>query len=69
MIMQYLNNHDVSHKQKKLIYGDYSFLLPADPELGIVRDVYFNDQIVIERKASLEELSGNMTHNRQQFEN
>ena len=68
-IIKYLNDHNVDRQQKKLDYGDYSFILPADPELGIMRDLYFNDRICIERKASLEELSGNLAQKRQQFEN
>ncbi len=68
-IIKYLNNHDIDYKQKKLDFADYSFMLPADPELGIMRDIYFTDQIVIERKNNLNELSNNLTHNRQQFEN
>ena len=45
----------------KLEYGDYSFMIPADEELSIPRDLYFDKQIIVERKASLEELSGNLT--------
>jgi len=34
-----------------------------------MREVYFNNEIVIERKASLNELSGNLTQDRTRFEN
>lgn len=68
-IIKYLKNKNIPYKSKKLNSGDYSFLLPANEELGIMRDIYFNDQITIERKASLDELSGNFTQNRTQFEN
>lgn len=68
-IIQYLNEYDIPYKSKKLDFGDYSFMLPINEELGIMRDIYFNDQIAIERKASLEELSKNLAQNRQQFEN
>jgi hypothetical protein len=44
-------------------------MLPENKELGIMRPIYFNDQVAIERKASLTELSNNFTHDRTQFEN
>lgn len=71
------NSHITGHFEKKKIsyisralsFGDYSYMIPAASELGIQRDVYFSDEIVIERKASLEELSGNLSHQRERFEN
>lgn len=68
-ITSYLDKNKINYRIKKLDFGDYSFLLPKDEELGIIRDIYFNDQIAVERKASLTELSNNFTHNRTQFEN
>ncbi len=68
-IINYFKRKGVEHKNKKLDFGDYSFMLPANPELGIMRDIYFNDQISIERKANLDELSNNFTHERTRFEN
>lgn len=68
-ILNYFDEHEIDHKSKKLNYGDYSFMLPENEELGIAKDIYFNDQLAIERKASLEELSSNFTQRRQQFEN
>ena len=65
-IIEYLDNKEIEYKSKALDYGDYSFILPADPGLEIARDLYFNDQICLERKASLEELSGNLAQKRQQ---
>ena len=68
-ITDYLKDKGVPYKSKALTYGDYSFLLPADPEAGIQRDIYFNNEIAVERKRSLNELSNNFTHDRTQFEN
>ena len=68
-ITSYLDKKKINYKSKKLNFGDYSFMLPANEELGIMRDIYFNDQLAIERKASLTELSNNFTHDRTQFEN
>jgi ERCC4-type nuclease len=68
-ITGYLNKIKIPYKSKALEVGDYSFILPANNGLGINRDIYFNNDIVIERKAGLNELSNNFTHNRTQFEN
>ena len=76
-IIDYLEDKGITYKSKKLEFGDYSFYLPADSELGIQRDIYFNPQMVIERKGAgdinngggLNELSNNFTHDRTQFEN
>lgn len=67
-ITKYLDRRGVKWKSKKLDYGDYSFLLPAAPQLGITRDLYFTREITIERKANLDELAGNLTHGRAAFE-
>jgi len=67
-IIEYLDKHKIPRISKKLDFGDYSCLLPADQEFGFMRDVYCSDTVVIERKASLEELSGNLTHDRVRFE-
>ncbi|MDL2248377.1 hypothetical protein LJB89_01620 [Tyzzerella sp. OttesenSCG-928-J15] len=57
------------YKRQALSYGDYSYMLPACPEYGIQRDLYFTGRLCIERKAHLEELSGNLGQKREQFEN
>jgi len=68
-ITEYLVDKDIPYENKKLDFGDYSFMLPENSQAGIVRDIYFNNQIIIERKRSLDELSNNFTHERIQFEN
>ena len=68
-ILEKLDRSGVSHESKKLEFGDYSCYLPINLNLGIVKPVYFTNKITIERKANLEELSGNLTQNRAQFEN
>jgi ERCC4-type nuclease len=67
-ITGYFNSNGISFMPHKLDSFDYSVMIPANPELGIVRDLYFNKQIGIERKANLEELSGNLTQCRERFE-
>ena len=51
---------------KSLTLGDYSCFLPANPDLGIIRDTYID--CYVERKGSLEELSGNFTNDRNRLE-
>ncbi len=67
-ILEFFNKKKVKYKNKKLDYGDYSFMLPEMPELGILKPLFFDNEIVIERKGSLTELSGNLTEGRERFE-
>lgn len=64
-ILDYFKKNGVDYETVKLDYGDYSFRIPATAA-GV--DIYFHKDIVIERKASLEELSGNLTQERERFE-
>lgn len=59
----------IPYKNKKLDSGDYSFYLPKNPEYGILRDIYFDKEFMIEKKKDLNELSGNLTANRDRFKN
>ncbi len=54
----------LSWKKKKLDYGDYSFMITANPDLGIMRDLDFSRMIMVERKANLDELAGNFSKER-----
>ncbi len=67
-IIQWLIEKKIPYTTQKIESGDYSFYLPANPDLGIVRDLYFTDKISIERKGSLVELSGNFTNDRLRIE-
>jgi len=58
---------NVAHQAMALSCGDYSVMLPAMPEVGINRDTYFDAEIIIERKANLDELAGNFTTHRERF--
>ena len=64
-ILDYFQKQGIAYQVSKLDYGDYSFMIPASAAGG---DIYFHDSIVIERKNSLEELSGNLAQKRTQFE-
>lgn len=65
-IIEWLDKRKIAHKEQKLNYGDYSLLLPKNVEYGIVQDVVLD--YAVERKASLEELSGNLTNDRDRIE-
>jgi len=64
-ILDYFTRQGIPYQVEKLDYGDYSFYIPAK---AAGKDIYFHRDIVIERKASLEELSGNLARNRERFE-
>ena len=67
-ITDYFDNKKIEWKKKKLNYGDYSFMIPANPDLDIPRDLIFANKVIVERKASLEEISGNFTKERDRIE-
>ena len=67
-ILSYFDNKNISYKKKKLDFGDYSFMIPKNEDLNIPRDLMFYNKCVIERKASLEELSSNLTKERDRLE-
>ena len=66
-LTSYFDRKGIVHEEFKLDFGDYSVKLPASPDLGISRDLYFNGEIVIERKAHLEEISSNLAGGRERF--
>lgn len=71
-ILQYFDNKKVTYQTKALESGDYSVLIPPNPDFGILVPQTFNKPIqsgiFIERKNSLEELAGNLGRNRDRFE-
>lgn len=67
-IVEYLDRKKILYKSKALDYGDYSFMIPRNEKLSILRDLYFSNRICIERKGSLEEISGNLTQGRDRLE-
>lgn len=67
-ILKWFDDNDISYEKKSLQYGDYSFYLPKNEVLSIPRDLYFTDQISIERKANIDELIGNFATDRNRIE-
>lgn len=64
-IISYFDSKKINHKKKALKTGDYSISLPANPELGIIKEMFF--PVTVERKAHLDELIQSIKENR--FEN
>lgn len=67
-ITSYFDAKGVEYKVCALDYGDYSFMIKANEGLGISRDMWFDKDVIVERKNSLEEISGNLTKDRSRFE-
>ncbi|AGX43980.1 ERCC4 domain-containing protein [Clostridium saccharobutylicum] len=58
-IIRFLDSKKINHKSMKLDYGDYSIMLPANSFKGQQRDIYFTNDIVIERKFCIDEIAMN----------
>ena len=67
-LIRYFDQKKIPYESKKLDYGDYSVLLPKNEELGVNRDIFFDNSVIVERKGSLSELAGNLTKDRTRFE-
>ena len=63
-ITNYFDSKHVPWKSMKLEYGDYSFYVPKNENLGIPRDIYFDKELTIERKANLDEFASNIVKDR-----
>jgi ERCC4-type nuclease len=67
-ITDYFKAKGLKFIERKLEYGDYSFLSPSIPELGFEEEFSLEFRIAIERKHNLDELSGNLAQSRERFE-
>ena len=67
-IISVFDKNNINHTKKALDRCDYSFFIPKNEKLNIPRDLYFDKQIAIERKASLDEVANNWTKERDRFE-
>lgn len=66
-ITDWFDKHSIPYIDYTMESGDYSFMLPQNEKYGILRDTYFDKSIAIERKNSLEELSGCFSQTRERF--
>ncbi len=62
-ILDYFERQKIPFQVGKLDYGDYSFFLSIGQQ-----NFYFHEDVVVERKANLEELSKNLAQGRETFE-
>jgi len=66
-IKMYFKSNKISFMPYTLSFGDYSFMVPKNLDLGILEPIFFDNEIAIERKANAEEISGNLTDGRDRF--
>lgn len=66
-IKLWLKSKKISFAIQKLDFADYSFFVPKNIDLGIEENIYFTNELSVERKASLEELSGNFSVDRERL--
>ena len=66
-ITDYFDKYGILYEYITLDSGDYSFMLKKNIDFGIMHDMYFDSDIIIERKNSLEELSSCFTQTRDRF--
>lgn len=66
-IKMYLKSNKINFIDYKLDYGDYSFMIPKNESLEMLEDIYFTEEIAIERKAHAEEISNNFAEGRERF--
>ena len=58
-IKEFFEKKNINFKIHKLDFGDYSIMIPKNAIEGLERDIYFDRDIVIERKANIDELASN----------
>lgn len=63
-ILNWFDAKKIPWRKKKLDYGDYSVLIPANEALDIPRDLDFSSKIIVERKANLDEFATNVSSER-----
>ena len=68
-ILQYFDKHNIKYARKNIKTCDYTAMIPANEELGLPFDITLESEILIERKANLDELSLNCCQKRTEFEN
>lgn len=66
-LLDYWDKHKIKYEIMALPSGDYSFKVDSIPELGLEFPSYYYNDIILERKSSLEELSGCFSQTRERF--
>lgn len=63
-ILEYYNSKGIPWVKKKIDFCDYTFYIPKNESLGIQRDLWFDREIAVERKANLDEFANNCVKDR-----
>lgn len=66
-ITKCFDKYNIKWERKKLKSGDYSAKIPKNEELGINEEINLEDILCIERKMSADEISTNVSTNRERF--
>lgn len=64
-ILETIDKYKINYKRESLKSGDYSFMVPKID--GLIDERDFRNEIVIERKNSLSEISLNLTRHKDRF--
>lgn len=67
-VLNWFDENKIAHEKISLNYGDYSYKLPKNEAFGIFNDLYFFEDICIERKNSVDEIIGNFASDRNRIE-
>ena len=59
-IISFFNKQGIKYKTMKIDYGDYSIMMPRGSFNGQTRDIYFTNDIVLERKFCIDEIAMNL---------
>lgn len=65
-ITNYFEDKNIKYTKEKLDQGDYGVKIPAILDFGITKELYV--PVVIERKASIDELATNLGTDRERFQ-
>ena len=60
-IIKWFESNKIKFKIVALDHGDYSAFIPKESLKGIERDIYFDKDIVVEKKSGIDELAGNFS--------
>lgn len=64
-VLSYFDTKKINYKEQTMNTGDYTAMIKADPDLGILRDLYL--PVAIEKKNSIDELAQSFKE-RERFE-
>ena len=64
-ILEYFSKQKIAYTHEKLAFGDFTLKIEAP---SVLRDFYMQDICTVERKANLEELSGNLCHEKERMD-